>query len=64
MKKILVLLILSLALASCNNSSNLQTKIESNNSKETIITSSIVPISSIVNDISDSSVKTHTIVPV
>lgn len=64
MKKILVLLALSLTLVSCNNSSNLETKIENNNSKETIITSSIAPISSIVNDISDSSVKTYTIVPI
>ena len=61
MKKLFLVIALLFILSSCNNS-NLETKIDTK--KETLITSSISPISSIVNEISDSSIKTNTIVPI
>lgn len=63
MKKILVLLALSLALASCNNSSNTSsTALTQNNTIK--VSASIAPISSIINYVADNTVSVHTVVPV
>ncbi|MDD5213163.1 MAG: metal ABC transporter substrate-binding protein [Candidatus Gracilibacteria bacterium] len=63
MKKILVLLALSLALASCNNSPNTSsTALTENNTIK--VSASIAPISSIINYVADNTVSVHTVVPV
>lgn len=65
MKKIIFLLGLSLALASCDNSNNLtqtsNTSVDKNSIK---VSSSIAPVSSIINYVADNTVSVHTIVPV
>lgn len=61
MKKTLIFLTLILALASCNKATNLETNIDWNTKK--IITSSIVPISSIVWYIGGDNFEINTVVP-